>query len=210
MECAAIALVVIGVVLATVTDSTVMTNMLGCLLSGAAIVFSAVYQVKTFAPYILLSKTAAVASLRLPRQCSLIILCIASFQSCRASPSATSATKELVAFPFSTSLRRSIPEAVLVQVWIGTKQKELEAGSMQLMHQYTPWATGLLAVLVPIFEPVGFTDPAPGTILGFNYTFLSSVVIMGSAVSALTASVLLLCKRLHVPGGLVAPVVTIS
>ncbi len=45
MECSAIALVVIGVVLATVTDSTVMTNMLGCLLSGAAILFSAVYQV---------------------------------------------------------------------------------------------------------------------------------------------------------------------
>ena len=46
MECAAIALVVFGVVLATVTDSTVMTNMLGCLLSGAAILFSAVYQVR--------------------------------------------------------------------------------------------------------------------------------------------------------------------
>ncbi len=45
MECSAIALVVIGVVLATVTDSTVMMNMLGCLLSGAAILFSAVYQV---------------------------------------------------------------------------------------------------------------------------------------------------------------------
>ena len=45
MECGAIALVVVGVVLATVTDSTVMTNMLGCLLSGAAILFSAVYQV---------------------------------------------------------------------------------------------------------------------------------------------------------------------
>jgi len=45
MECSAIALVVMGVVMATVTDSTVMTNMLGCLLSGAAILFSAVYQV---------------------------------------------------------------------------------------------------------------------------------------------------------------------
>ena len=45
MECAAIALVVAGVVMATVTDSTVMTNMLGCVLSGAAILFSAVYQV---------------------------------------------------------------------------------------------------------------------------------------------------------------------
>lgn len=51
MECSAIALVVIGVVLATVTDSTVMTNMLGCLLSGAAILFSAVYQVNS-APFV--------------------------------------------------------------------------------------------------------------------------------------------------------------
>ena len=30
---------------------------------------------------------------------------------------------------------------------------------MQLMHQNTPWATGLLAVLGPMFEPVGFLDP---------------------------------------------------
>ena len=44
-------------------------------------------------------------------------------------------------------------------VWIGTKQKELEAGSMQLMHPYTPWATGLLAVLGLVFEPVGFLGP---------------------------------------------------
>ncbi len=70
------------------------------------------------------------------------------------------------------------------QVWIGTKQKELEAGSMQLMHQYTPWATGLLAILVPVFEPVGFTNPGPETILGFDYTFASSAAIIGSAVSA--------------------------
>jgi solute carrier family 35 protein E3 len=68
------------------------------------------------------------------------------------------------------------------QVWIGTKQKELEAGSMQLMHQYTPWATGLLAVLVPCFEPLGFADPAPDTILGFDYTPASVAAIAGSAV----------------------------
>ena len=81
---------------------------------------------------------------------------------------------------------------------------------MQLMHQYTPWATGLLAVLVPIFEPVGFLDPAPGTILGFDYTFLSSVVIMGSAVSAPTAVAILLYERLHAPDGLVAAVTTVT
>lgn len=55
---------------------------------------------------------------------------------------------------------------------------------MQLMHQYTPWATGLLAILVPVFEPVGFLDPAPGTILGYNYTLITSAAIFGSAVSA--------------------------
>ena len=69
------------------------------------------------------------------------------------------------------------------QVWIGTKQKELEAGSMQLMHQYTPWATGLLAVLVPVFEPLGLTNPEPTTILGFPYSPASVIAIAGSAVS---------------------------
>ena len=107
MECAAIALVVIGVVLATVTDSTVMTNMLGCLLSGAAIVFSAVYQVEVFTLYSSWCVTADVASLRLPGQCSLITLCMASFQSYGIPLFAIPATKESVAFPFSISLQSS-------------------------------------------------------------------------------------------------------
>ncbi|CAL8469506.1 g9047 [Coccomyxa elongata] len=117
MECAAIALVVVGVVMATVTDSSVTTNLMGVVLSIAAILFSALYQ-----------------------------------------------------------------------VWIGTKQKELEAGSMQLMHQYTPWATGLLAVLVPVFEPLGLTNPEPTTILGFPYSPVSVVAIAGSAVLGLLVS----------------------
>ena len=71
------------------------------------------------------------------------------------------------------------------QVWIGTKQKELQAGSMQLMHQYCPWAAGLLTVLVPIFEPMGITDPTPGTILGFDYTPAAVTAIAGSAVRAI-------------------------
>lgn len=46
MECSAIALVVLGVVMATVTDSSVTTNILGVVLSIAAILFSAVYQAR--------------------------------------------------------------------------------------------------------------------------------------------------------------------
>jgi drug/metabolite transporter (DMT)-like permease len=45
LECSAIALVCMGVILATVTDSSVTTNILGVVLSIAAILFSAVYQV---------------------------------------------------------------------------------------------------------------------------------------------------------------------
>ena len=49
-----------------------------------------------------------------------------------------------------------------MQVWAGSKQKQLEAGSMQLMHQYVPLAAGMLAVLVPLFEPLGLTGRDSG------------------------------------------------
>lgn len=57
-----------------------------------------------------------------------------------------------------------------VQVLVGSAQKQLEAGSMALMAAYTPIASGMLLVLVPIFEPVGFSEPTPETLLGFPYT----------------------------------------
>jgi len=44
----------------------------------------------------------------------------------------------------------------LYQIWVGSKQKELEANSSQLLLAYTPQATVLLAILVPIFEPMGW------------------------------------------------------
>ncbi len=50
---------------------------------------------------------------------------------------------------------------------MGSKQRELGAGSMQLMHAYAPYAAGLLALLVPICEPLGLHTGAPGTVLHF-------------------------------------------
>ena len=47
------------------------------------------------------------------------------------------------------------------QIWAGAKQKELGAGSMQLMHQFAPHATGLLAGLVVSVEPLGLPG-SPG------------------------------------------------
>ena len=45
----------------------------------------------------------------------------------------------------------------LYQIWVGSKQKELDANSSQLLLAYTPQATALLSILVPIFEPMGWT-----------------------------------------------------
>jgi hypothetical protein len=41
---------------------------------------------------------------------------------------------------------------------------------MALMAGYTPIASVMLGILVPIFEPLGLSDPRPGTLLGFEYT----------------------------------------
>ena len=56
------------------------------------------------------------------------------------------------------------------KVFAGSKQKELEVGSMALMAGYTPIATLLLTILVPIFEPVGFFERNEETLFGFQYT----------------------------------------
>ena len=57
-----------------------------------------------------------------------------------------------------------------MKVFAGSKQKELEVGSMALMAGYTPIATLLLAILVPIFEPIGFSERTENTLFGFEYT----------------------------------------
>ena len=41
---------------------------------------------------------------------------------------------------------------------------------MALMAGYTPIASAMMAVLVPIFEPLGLSKAEPDTLLGFDYT----------------------------------------
>ena len=52
------------------------------------------------------------------------------------------------------------------QIWAGSKQRELRAGSMQLLHQYSPLASAMLAGLVLGLEPIGWRHPEAGTLLG--------------------------------------------
>ncbi|KAK9834827.1 hypothetical protein WJX81_001779 [Elliptochloris bilobata] len=78
------------------------------------------------------------------------------------------------------------------QIWAGAKQKELGAGSMQLMHQFQPLATGLLALLVVGVEPLGLPGTPhaleEGTILGYEYTPVSVAAILTTAVLGLLVS----------------------
>ncbi|KAK9862351.1 hypothetical protein WJX84_007288 [Apatococcus fuscideae] len=74
------------------------------------------------------------------------------------------------------------------QVLAGSKQKELQASSMQLLHQYSPMAAICLGILVPSFEPLGITNPTPTTILGYDYNVYNVAAIAISSVLGLLMS----------------------
>ncbi len=77
----------------------------------------------------------------------------------------------------------------LYQIWAGSKQKELQANSSQLLHAYTPHATWLLGGLVPLFENVGWSNPSdPDTLLGYRYTGEAVFAIVLSAVLGILVS----------------------
>jgi solute carrier family 35, member E3 len=79
----------------------------------------------------------------------------------------------------------SVGATALYQIWAGVQQKHLELGSMQLLHQYVPLAAIMLGVLIPMVEPLGLLDKAPGTILGYTFTPGSVAAIGISSVLGL-------------------------
>ena len=58
----------------------------------------------------------------------------------------------------------------------------------QLLNEYSPIAAGMLSVLVPAFEPMGWGTREPGTLLGFEYTWPAIAAIAVSAVLGLLVS----------------------
>ncbi len=58
----------------------------------------------------------------------------------------------------------------------------------QLLNEYSPIAAGMLAVLVPTFEPMGWRTREAGTLLGFEYTWPAVVAIAISAILGLLVS----------------------
>ncbi len=59
---------------------------------------------------------------------------------------------------------------------------------MQLLQQVSPLSVILLAVLIPILEPVGWRDPGPGTILGYQFTPKAVVWIVVSSALGLVVT----------------------
>ncbi len=77
----------------------------------------------------------------------------------------------------------------MYQVWVGSKQKELQADSMQLLQQYTPQASFILALLIPLCDPIGFPNREEGTLLAYKFTLGSIMAIAVSTVLGLLVSV---------------------
>ena len=79
----------------------------------------------------------------------------------------------------------SVTVSGLYQVWAGAKQKELELSGLQLLHAVAPVAVALLGIMIPVMEPVGFNNPGPGTILGYELTVTAASWIIVSCVLGL-------------------------
>ncbi|GLI68257.1 hypothetical protein VaNZ11_012612 [Volvox africanus] len=76
----------------------------------------------------------------------------------------------------------SVLVTALYQIWAGSKQKELQSSSSQLLLAYTPQAIVLLLVMAPMVDDFGFDARRPETVLGFHYTTAAVVAIVLSSL----------------------------
>lgn len=76
----------------------------------------------------------------------------------------------------------------LYQIWAGTKQRELEANSTQLLLAYTPWAALLLLAFIPMFEKMGWEHGEEGSLMGYQFYTAAIIAIIVSAVLGILVS----------------------
>ena len=78
------------------------------------------------------------------------------------------------------------PKSAVIQVLAGSKQRELQASSMQLMHQYCPWAALFLCIMLPIMEPMGWhangAQANPDSMLNYHFTVANTLAIGATAI----------------------------
>ncbi|GLC36795.1 hypothetical protein PLESTF_001309800 [Pleodorina starrii] len=83
----------------------------------------------------------------------------------------------------------SVLVTAMYQIWAGSKQRELQATSSQLLLSYTPQAIVLLLVLSPLVDDIGIDNPRRlDTVLGFPYTPPAVAAILVSALLGILVS----------------------
>lgn len=74
----------------------------------------------------------------------------------------------------------------LYQVWVGTKQKEFQVNSMQLLYYQAPLSAGMLAIAVLIFEPV---TAEKGLLDGWSIASVLTVLASGLVAFSVNLSI---------------------
>ena len=82
----------------------------------------------------------------------------------------------------------AVAATALYQIWAGSKQRELGAGSMQLLHQYSPIAAAMLGTVTAVWEPIGLRSRDAEALLGYPFTAGACVAILLSALLGLLVS----------------------
>ena len=77
--------------------------------------------------------------------------------------------------------------AGLYQVWTGTKQAALAVNGNQLLQQVSPAAAALLAVLVPMFEPLGLEHLFGTSVTSASATGVTAAGMLATGISGVTA-----------------------
>ncbi|GFR52873.1 hypothetical protein Agub_g15504 [Astrephomene gubernaculifera] len=82
----------------------------------------------------------------------------------------------------------SVVVTAMYQIWAGSKQKELQANSSQLLLAYTPQAILMLLFMSPLLDDYGFSHRTPATVLGYEYTRQAILAIVISSLLGILVS----------------------
>lgn len=82
----------------------------------------------------------------------------------------------------------TVLSAALNSVWTGTVQTELQLSGNQLLYAISPASCALLAIIVPVFEPLGVPDKPAHSVLGYQWTPAAVLWVLLSSCLGLVVS----------------------
>jgi drug/metabolite transporter (DMT)-like permease len=192
---ASIAILLVGITLCTVTDAEVKSNVQGIMAAGAAVLVASLYQARGRGRARAVRVCRRGAFLQPIRGAAVQGACKAAGAAPRPLPP-KQWQQQAGCHTANPPQRLTRPAAALApaappprpQIWAGTKQKELGLNGMQLLQQVSPVSVVLLAILIPLMEPIGWGDPRPGTILGYVFSTRAVMWILISSALGLVVT----------------------